>query len=187
MQKIFSQEIRFKADDGTDFPDWEEKKLGKITNKKSSNISANQLDENNGCYKIYGATGYLKSIDFFTEKEPFISIVKDGAGVGRVLLCDSESSVLGTLDIIKNNENINLYYVYCLLNRIKFEKYIVGSTIPHIYFKDYSSERVQVPCLAEQNKIAEFLSSIDNKIEQTNQQLTATKQFKKALLQQMFV
>jgi type I restriction enzyme S subunit len=74
-----------------------------------------------------------------------------------------------------------------LLNRIKFEKYIVGSTIPHIYFKDYSSERVQVPCLAEQNKIAEFLSSIDNKIEQTNQQLTATKQFKKALLQQMFV
>ncbi|RTK95600.1 MAG: restriction endonuclease subunit S, partial [Neisseriaceae bacterium] len=37
MQKIFSQEIRFKADDGTDFPDWEEKKLGKITNKKSSN------------------------------------------------------------------------------------------------------------------------------------------------------
>jgi type I restriction enzyme S subunit len=84
MQKIFSQEIRFKADDGTDFPAWQEKRLGEVTNKKSSNISANQLDENNGCYKIYGATGYLKSIDFFTEKEPFISIVKDGAGVGII-------------------------------------------------------------------------------------------------------
>ena len=187
MQKIFSGEIRFKADDGSAFAPWEEKKLKDISSKKSSNISANTLEENTGNYKIYGATGHLKNIDFFTEDEAYISIVKDGAGVGRVLLCDAESSVLGTLDIIKNDKGVNLHFIYLLLTRIHFEKYVVGSTIPHIYYKDYSSEKIQVPCIEEQTKIANFLSSIDSKIEQVGKQLDESKQFKKALLQQMFV
>ena len=187
MQKIFNQEIRFKADDGSEFCDWEEKKLGDISTKKSSNISANTLEENNGKYKIYGASGLLKYVDFYNEKNDYISIVKDGAGVGRVSLCDKESSVLGTLDIIKEKERINLKFVYLLLTRIHFEKYIVGSTIPHIYYKDYSLEKVKIPCLEEQTKIANFLSSIDKKIENTKTQLEKTKEFKKALLQQIFV
>lgn len=187
MQKIFNQEIRFKADDEREFPEWEEKKLKDITIKKSSNISANTLEENIGQYKIYGATGYLKNVDFYTEDKPYISIVKDGAGVGRVLMCDSQSSVLGTLDIIQNNQKVNLYFVYLLLSRIHFEKYIAGSTIPHIYYKDYSREKVGVPCLDEQTKIANFLSSIDDKIEENQKILEKTKDFKKVLLQQMFV
>ena len=187
MQKIFNKEIRFKDDDGSEFCEWEEKKLKEVTCKKSSNISANSLEENIGQYKIYGATGHLKNVDFYTEDKPYISIVKDGAGVGRVLLCDAKSSVLGTLDIIQNNHNMNLYFIYLLLARIHFEKYIVGSTIPHIYYKDYSNEKIQVPCIEEQNKIANFLSSIDTKIEQVQKQLKQTKEFKKALLQQMFV
>ena len=89
MQKLFSQEIRFKQDDGSDFPDWEEKKLGEVCKKQSSNISANTLAENSGDYKIYGATGFLQNIDFYREEEPYISIVKDGAGVGRTLLCEA--------------------------------------------------------------------------------------------------
>ena len=107
MQKIFSQEIRFKADDGSEFPEWVEKRLGEVCTKKSSNISANTLDANIGKYKVYGATGYLKDIDYYREERPYISIVKDGAGVGRVRLCDAYSSVLGTLDIIKNNSDID--------------------------------------------------------------------------------
>jgi len=187
MQKIFSQEIRFKDYDGSDYSDWEEKKIKDITTKKSSNISANTLEENIGVFKIYGATGFLKSIDFYTEEEKYISIVKDGAGVGRVLLCDAKSSVLGTLDIIKNIENINLHFIYLLLTKIHFEKYMVGSTIPHIYYKDYSNEKIKIPCLEEQTKIANFLSSIDTNISQNKKTLEETKKFKKALLQQMFV
>jgi type I restriction enzyme, S subunit len=186
-QKIFSQEIRFKDDDGSEFKEWEEKKLKEVTSKKSSNISANTLEENIGQCKVYGATGHLKNVNFYTEDKPYISIVKDGAGVGRVLLCDAKSSVLGTLDIIHNNHNINLYFIYLLLSRIHFEKYIVGSTIPHIYYKDYSNEKIQIPCIKEQNKIASFLSAIDTKITTTQKQLNLTKEFKKALLQQMFV
>jgi len=187
MQKIFSGELRFKADNSSEFCEWEEKKLKELTTKQSSNISANTLEENIGQYKIYGATGHLKNVDFYMEENPYISIIKDGAGVGRVLLCDGQSSVLGTLDIIKNNNSMNLYYIYLLLSRIHFEKYVVGSTIPHIYYKDYSNEKVNVPCLEEQTKIANFLSSIDMKIEQVHKQLDYTTVFTKALLQQMFV
>jgi len=187
MQQIFSQELRFKDDEGNDNPDWEEKVLGEVATKTSSNISANTIEENIGQYKLYGASGYLKSIDFYKEEEEFISIVKDGAGVGRTLLCDAFSSVLGTLDTIKPKKNNSLYFIYALINNIPFAKYITGSTIPHIYFKDYSKEKIKIPCKEEQTKIANFLSAIDKKIGLVSTQLENTQLFKKCLLQQLFV
>ncbi len=195
MQRLFSGELRFKPalsgvegrDEGKGFPEWEEKRLGEISEKKSSNIAANAISENVGDYKIYGATGFLKNVDFYREEEPYISIVKDGAGVGRTLLCDAKTSVLGTLDIIKPTINVDLYFLYSVLDNIDFVKYTKGSTIPHIYFKDYSTEKIQLPHLAEQQKIANFLSNLDNKIESVTEQITQTQTFKKGLLQQMFV
>lgn len=187
MQQIFSQHLRFKDENGNDYPDWEEKKLGEIATKSSSNISANTIEENTGKYKIYGAAGLLKCVDFYREKVKYISIVKDGAGVGRTLLCDAYSSVLGTLDIIKPKTNAILYFIYSLINNIDFTKYITGSTIPHIYFKDYSKEKIRIPCIEEQTQITNFLSSIDTKIELVNTQIGNTQKFKKGLLQQMFV
>jgi type I restriction enzyme S subunit len=187
MQKIFSQELRFKDEFGNSYPDWEEKRLGAIAFKTSSNISANKIEENFGEYVLYGASGILKKIDFYREENPYISIVKDGAGVGRVLMCEPYSSVLGTLDMIKPKGSNDLYFIFTLLQRIYFERYTVGSTIPHIYFKDYSLEKIKVPSLEEQQKIANFLSSLDSKIDLVSTQTENTKAFKKGLLQQMFV
>src|SRR5690606_16904553 len=190
MQKLFSQEIRFKPSDAEAleaYPEWEEKRLGEISQKSSSNLSANQIEGNRGKYKLYGATGLIQMVDFYQEDKPYISIVKDGAGVGRVLLCDEYSSVLGTLDKISPKENNNLVFIYYLLLNLNFIKYITGSTIPHIYFKDYSKEKLQIPSLQEQQKIADFLSAIDESIEKLNEQITQTQSFKKAMLQQMFV
>ena len=187
MQQIFSQAIRFKADDGSTFPDWEEKKLGDVSIKGASNISANQLEDNNGDYKIYGAAGHLKNIDFYTEEDCYVAIVKDGAGVGRIMLLESKTSVLGTLAIIKAKQGNDINFLYWLIQTINFRKYVVGSTIPHIYYRDYQAENLRIPSLSEQTKIANFLSSIDTKIEQVSKQLDESKQFKKALLQQMFV
>ena len=187
MQQIFSQVTRFKADDGCDFPDWEEKKLGDVSVRGTSNISANQLEDNNGDYKIYGAAGHLKNIDFYTEEDCYVAIVKDGAGVGRIMLLESKTSVLGTLAIIKAKQGNDINFLYWLIQTINFRKYVVGSTIPHIYYRDYQAENLRIPSLSEQTKIANFLSSIDNKIEQVGKQLDESKQFKKALLQQMFV
>lgn len=187
MQKIFNQEIRFKDDNGNDFSDWVEKKLVDIANKKSSNISANKIEDNFGNYIIYGASGILKKIDFYKEEDDYISIVKDGSGVGRLFYCKGQSSVLGTMEIIRPNQGIKTYFLYFLLCNIDFTKYITGSTIPHIYFKDYSSEIFRLPCIEEQIKIANFLSAIDDKINQVGTQLENTKEFKKGLLQLMFV
>jgi type I restriction enzyme S subunit len=187
MQQLFSGKLRFKNENGNDYADWEEKKLGEVATKKSSNISANKIEENFGDFIIYGASGVLKKVDFYKEEKDYISIVKDGAGVGRLLYCKGKSSVLGTMEIISPKQNIDTYFLYCLLSNIDFVKYVTGSTIPHIYFKDYSGELCGIPSLSEQQKIANFLSSIDAKIENTNQQITQTQSFKKGLLQQLFV
>jgi type I restriction enzyme S subunit len=90
------------------------------------------------------------------------------------------------MEIIRPNEQIDTYYLYCLLSNIDFVKYVTGSTIPHIYFKDYSSEICGLPCLEEQNKIANFLSAIDDKINHCQVQIEKTEVWKKGLLQQMF-
>ena len=187
MQQLFSGKLRFKDKNGKDYPDWEEKKLGEVASKKSSNISANKIEENFGDFIIYGASGVLKKVDFYREENDYISIVKDGAGVGRLLYCKGKSSVLGTMEIISPKLNIDTYFLYCLLSNIDFVKYVTGSTIPHIYFKDYSNEICGIPTFPEQQKIANFLSNIDIKIENTNQEINKMQNFKKGLLQQMFV
>lgn len=187
MQQIFKQEIRFKDKNGQEFTKWENKKLGDVSSKKSSNIAANKIEENFGDFIIYGASGVLQKVDFYEEENDYISIVKDGAGVGRIFYCEGKTSVLGTMEIIKPKEGLNTYFLYCLLEGIDFKKYITGSTIPHIYFKDYKKENIGVPCIEEQTKIANFLSAIDKKIKLVDEQIEKTKTYKKGLLQQMFV
>ncbi len=186
MQQLFSGKLRFKDENGKNYPDWEEKKLKEVAEKKSSNISANKIEDNFGKYIIYGASGVLKNVDFYKEEVDYVSIVKDGAGVGRLLYCKGKSSVLGTMEMIRP-KGIDTYFMFCLLSNIDFVKYITGSTIPHIYFKDYSNEICGIPSIKEQKKIANFISNIDIKIENTNQQIIQTQNFKKGLLQQMFV
>lgn len=204
MQKLFSQEteergsrtplknnkkgeqLRFKDENGNDFPDWEVKKLGEVCDKKSSNISANKIEDNFGDYIIYGASGILKKVDFYEEENDYVSIIKDGAGVGRLVYCKGKSSVLGTMEIIKPKIKLNTYFLYCLLSNIDFSKYITGSTIPHIYFKDYKNEQCGIPSLPEQTAIANFLSALDEKINQTQMQIEKMEVWKKGLLQKMF-
>jgi type I restriction enzyme S subunit len=187
MQQVFSQQIRFRQDDGAKFPDWEERKLGEVCEKKSSSVTAGSLEKSEGRYKIYGATGFLQYVDFYMVEKPFISIVKDGAGVGRVLRCEPKSSVLGTLDILIPKKDLSIDFLHATLSRIQLTKYVTGSTIPHIYFKDYSNERVFIPCRKEQQRITSFLSSLDESMITINGQIQGLKIWKKGLLQEMFV
>lgn len=179
--------MRFKDDDGNEFPKWAEVKIKDICTKESSNISANSLEANFGSYKIYGASGLLKCVNFFNSEDPYLAVVKDGSGVGRVFVCDAKSSVLGTLQIIKPNKDVHLQFLFYLIQLIDFSKYVAGGAIPHIYFKDYSNELAVLPSLKEQFKIANFLTMIDEKITATQSQLELVKQYKQGLLQQMFV
>ena len=165
---------------------WNGIKLKKIFTNKTSNLSINNLLENNGEYKLYGATGLIKCIDFYEINVPYIAIVKDGAGVGRITLCDENSSILGTMQALIAKEDFDLKFSYYSLNKINFNKYVIGSTIPHIYFKDYSKETIFVPSLNEQKKISTFISLIDKKIELMEKKYEKVIQFKKSVLEKIF-
>ncbi len=188
MQKIFSQQIRFKDENGNDYPEWEEKKLGDIAKKENSPISANEIVGRSGKYKVYGASGLLQTLDSYNQGESYTAIVKDGAGVGRLMWCEAESSVLGTLNIIKPKLDGSSKFLHYLLHTINFQRYSIGSTIPHVYFSDYSKHKLVVPeNIEEQQKIANLLTTLDDKIKLEEAKLASSKEFKKALLQRMFV
>jgi type I restriction enzyme, S subunit len=202
MQKIFSQEIRFKADDGSDYPDWEDKKINKVFKFKQGV----QCSIENQCLKQQdNQVRFIRIIDLTSDNEPIRYI--DDPGSNHHIIEDDLFMVrygaagligYGYKGVIANNlfryipvEPIitcNKFY-YFLLDYIKpkFEKLSGSSTIPALNFKSINKILLSNPCMKEQAKIANFLSLIDNKIEQVNKQLDETKQFKKALLQQMFV
>ena len=163
--------------------DWKEVKLGEISLKKSSTLQANSIEENKGIYNVYGANGIIANIDFFSENEKYIGIVKDGSGVGNLMLCDANSSVLGTLDIIKNNHKTNLIFLFLILSKINFKKFTVGGAIPHIYYKDYSKEKIHIPSLSEQTAIAEILATADRELQLQKEKLAQLQTQKKGLMQ----
>lgn len=141
---------------------------------------------NNGSYPIYDASGICNYINTYQFNFKYIAIIKDGAGVGRIQLCNEYSSVIGTLGVIKPI-NCQLEYLYYYLQTVNFKKYIVGTTIPHIYYKDYSDMLVSVPSIEEQIKISNLFTSLDKKIELETKKLQDLKTYKKGLLQKMFI
>lgn len=184
MQKIFNQEIRFKADDGSEFCDWEEKKLGEICNKISSGKSK-QVD--NGRYELYGSTGVIGTTEEASNIGRYILVARVGANAGLANLVDGEFGVTDNTLVVDLKQSVDIVFVLMLLKHYNLNRLVFGSGQPLITGGELKALKMKFPCLEEQTKIANFLSSIDSKIEQVQKQLAYTKEFKKALLQQMFV
>ena len=182
LQQIFTQKLRFNFDD-----EWKQYKLKDVLTVKSSSISINQLEENTGDYPLYGASGFLKNIDFCEMDVDYISIVKDGSGVGNLSFHEKNSSIVNTSQYLLPKKNFNINFLYYLLQTINLMKYVNGSSIPHIYFKDYCIEKINIPSLDEQEKIGKLFVDVDITMENLNKNINATQEFKKGLLQQMFV
>ena len=72
----------------------EKVKLGDVCDKASSNIAQKDLENNEGKFPIYGASGFIKNVDFYKQEKEYIAVVKDGAGVGRIIKCPAKSSVI---------------------------------------------------------------------------------------------
>ncbi|MBV6878976.1 restriction endonuclease subunit S [Epilithonimonas ginsengisoli] len=179
-------ELRFPefANDGN----WEEEIIENIAKAESSSIALNKLELKKEGYPVYGADSIVGFIESYQHEHNYISIVKDGSGVGRLNLCKSKSSILGTLVAIKakDNKKYNLNWIYYLLSSIDFSSYIKGSGIPHIYYSDYKNENVFVPNQDEQQKIASCLSSLDELITAHTNKLETLKTYKKGLMQNLF-
>ncbi len=169
---------------------WEMKTLGEVCDKASSNVSQNKLNNEKGIYPIYGASGFIKNVSFFHRERPYLSIVKDGSGVGRVTIMDAYSSVIGTLQYILPKENIELKYLYYSLISIDFSKYISGAAIPHIYFKDYANELLLWVPIEEQQRIVAKLDEAFEAIEKAKanaeQNLKNAKELFDSYLQAIF-
>lgn len=145
---------------------WEIKTIGDVCVSASSNVSQNKLANDEGDYPIFGASGLIKKVSFYHRDKPYLSIVKDGSGVGRVTKMDAYTSVIGTLQYILPKENIDLDYLNYSLISVDFKKYVVGAAIPHIYFKDYKNEPFLWMPLPEQQRIVSILNKAFAAIEQ---------------------
>ena len=209
MQKIFSQAIRFKADDGGDYPDWEELKLGEVARFRRGSFpqpygNPEWYDDEDGkpFVQVYDVAGNMRlksttkrkisvlaqSSSVFVPKGNVVLTIQ--GSIGRIALTQYDAYVDRTLLIFTGyikevNKQFFIYVIYLLFEIEKIKA--PGGTIKTITKEALTSFKLDLPCFDEQTKIANFLSSIDNKIEQVGKQLDESKQFKKALLQQMFV
>ena len=139
--------------------------LGDVCTKGSSNIAQKDIEQNNGSYGIYGASGYIKDVDFYHQDKPYIAVVKDGAGIGRTMLLPEKTSVIGTMQYLIPNDDVCVEYLYYAVTYMNLAKFFSGATIPHIYFRDYQKEKLTLLTIEEQRKIADNLRKIDRLIE----------------------
>ena len=165
---------------------WEYKKLNEVCDKSSSNIVINKLDDNNGDYPLFGASGLVRNVDFYHQDKPYIGIVKDGAGVGRVNTYPAYSSLVGTMQYIFPKEECLLNYVKYFLIKLDLSHCVSGATIPHIYFKDYGKELIPVPPLSTQQSIVSELDKINELIRLKKEQLKDYDNLAQSIFYEMF-
>ena len=206
MQKLFSQQIRFKADNGSEFGEWEKVKLGSLLIKHDEKTEFNNqypvlTSSRHGIYfqKDYFAgqdvasadtTGYnVVPYDYFTYRHMSDDLVFK-FNINTICPKGIVSTLYPVFTV--KVEHLNKYFLQTILNEgQEFKNFAImqkqGGSRTYMYFSKLSELFLTIPCLEEQIKIANFLSAIDEKIEVVAQQIEQAKQWKKGLLQQMFV
>ena len=188
MQKLFSQEVRFKDDNGKEYSEWEEVRLGALCNITTGKLDANAMVED-GQYRFYTCAAEYYKIDKYAFDTEALLISGNGANVGYVHYYKGKFNAYQRTYVLDNfNENIK--YIKCYLDshlrkRIENEKK-AGNT-PYIVLSTLTEMKINIPVFEEQKKIANCLSKMDKLIENEKQILDNWKLLKKGLLQQMFV
>jgi type I restriction enzyme S subunit len=206
MQKLFSQQLRFKADDGSEFEKWEKIILNDVSDVRdgthdspkyvrdgyalitSKNLKNGKLD--------FSDINYISRQDFESinkrSKVDIGDIIFGMIGtIGNPVLLKTDNFAIKNVALIKQKKELLNTFLIQYLNTDLFEKQVrilnAGNTQKFLALGQIRSLNILKPCLAEQTKIANFLSAIDQKIEVVVQQIEQAKQWKKGLLQQMFV
>ena len=187
LQKMFPKngslypEIRFAG-----FTDaWEQRELGDICEYHSSSLTAKDVYED-GSYDLYDANSLIGKTNKGCMEKDYITIIKDGAGVGRTRLLPKNSMFLGTMGAL-TPRNSDLDFLYQLITKADLGKTYTGSTIPHIYFKDYGKNIYCIPSCTEQQQIGSYFRNLDNLITLHQRKLETLKKMKKSMLQKMFI
>ena len=214
MQKLLSQELRFKNDQGNDFPDWEVKKLSDFCESLSGHpVKGEEIVEASNEYPLMrginiteGKIRHRPEIDrfhgnFSEKNERYllqtndVVVAMDGSKVGKnvakITDIDSGSYLIQRVTRLRSDNRNDLQYVYHHITSNRFRQYVdtvnTSSGIPHISLKQIRDFPIKMPEPYEQKKISSYLSNIDKKIDSVNEQIKQTKIFKKGLLQKMFV
>ena len=199
MQKLFSQQIRFKADDGSEFGEWEDKKLAEVCNFINGRAYKQTEWEKEGIpvIRLQNLTGSGKDYYYSNLNLPNHQYCYNNdllymwsATFGPVFW-QGEKAIFHyhIWKIEVNPQLLDKKYAYFLLDEMteKMKRSLNGSTMLHVTKQGMEDTVKTIPSLKEQTKIANFLSAIDQKIEVVAQQIEQAKQWKKGLLQQMFV
>ena len=207
MQKLFTQQLRFKSDDGKDFPAWEEKKLGEISSSPKYGLNASgidydgehkylritDIDEVTHTFSPEEITTPSEFSDDYLLEENDIVFARTGASTGKTYLYnpnDGDLYFAGFL-IKFHIKDANARFVFYQTCTHEYEKWVhimsTRSGQPGINSEEYSTLKIKLPCKSEQQKIADCLSSLDSLIQNQQNIVTTWQQRKKALLQQMFV
>ena len=195
MQKLFTRQLRFKSDDGKDFPAWEEKKLEEyveILDSQRKPIESKERANRKGIYPYYGASGIIDYIDDYLFDGEYILLGEDGANIINrnsrlAFIATGKYWVNNHAHIMKANaDNLN-YFICEYLESLDYSKICAGSAQPKLTQDVIRNLIIKAPCKAEQQKIADCLSSIDSLIQTQQKVVTTWQQRKKALLQQMFI
>lgn len=201
MQKLFNQEVRFKADDGNDFPDWEEKTLGNIfVERTERSVGGEEL------LSVTIAQGVIRQSDSdkrnnSSENKSNYKVVKKNdlayntmrmwQGAEGVSEYDGIVSPAYTIVAPKAGNNVKYFEIFFkqLSMLHLFQRYSQGLTSDtwNLKFPAFAKIKCQVPCEKEQDKIVNCISYLDDVIKKQKEILEKWQEFKKGLLQQMFV
>ena len=186
LSAIFSQKLRFKDDNGNDYPAWEEKRLENILKIKHGK-SQKEIECNNGKYPILATGGEIGRTNSYLWDKPCVLIGRKGT-IDKPQYMDTPFWTVDTLfysEVFKEN---NAKYLYYLFNTINWKKYDESTGVPSLSAK--TIERIKVTLsinYSEQLAISKILSKFDDKIQQEEFILKKLQNYKKGLLQQIFI
>ncbi len=208
MQKIFSQEIRFRDANGKDFPDWEEKMLGDVLDIIIDNRGKTPPIDKSGIPLLEVNSLGKRQVDYSkvnkyvsedTYRDWFRKYLKPNdilfSTVGATALCSlysGEKKAVVAQNIVglrfkEDNPNFVFYLITEKGNNHKFKRIEMGAVQPSVKVSQMTKIKFLFPFLPEQNKIADFLSSIDDLVDAKQRQISLAEEWKKGLMQQMFI
>ena len=211
MKKIFSQEVRFKRADGSDFPEWEEKTIGDVTDSLTGYAFESELFTEKGIRLLRGMNIKRGDLDFsedickywptseglekFLLQENDLIVQMDGALVGKsfgLVKAEHLPALLVQRVTRLRGDSTIIQLLYQILSTGEFDKDMklnqTSTAVPHISLKDITGYGICIPSDPEEQRlIADFLSNFDEAIVAAKKELELWKELKKGLLQQMFV
>ena len=188
MQKIFSQEIRFKNDNGEDFGEWVEKKLSQLAYITTGSSNREDSLESDGQYTFFDRSEDIRTSNKYLFDCEALIVGGEGSSFKPKYFKGKFDLHQRAYAIMKFEKILAKYlYFYMQFFHQYFLSVAVGTTVKSLRLPMFNEMPVLLPEIQEQEKIAEFLTAIDERIDHTTAQLTQTKQWKKGLLQQMFV